>query len=56
MKDSTAVSIQWCMPVNFFGGVALFAFLVYSVQGQMSLSANCKTNLQSHRDYAKEKG
>ena len=24
MKDSTAVSSQWCMPVNFLGGAILF--------------------------------
>ena len=24
MKDFTAVSIQWCMPVNFLGGAIMF--------------------------------
>ena len=24
MKDSTAVSNQWCMPVNLLGGATLF--------------------------------
>ena len=24
MKDSTAVSNQWCMPINFLGGAILF--------------------------------
>ena len=40
MKDSTAVSNQWCMPVNLSGGAILFLPLVYSVQGQRSLSTN----------------
>ena len=34
MKDSTAVSNQWCMPVNLFGGAILFdpCFTQYKVK------------------------
>ena len=36
MKDSTAVSNQWCMPVNFLGGAIIFDpwFTEYKVKGQ----------------------
>ena len=35
MKDSTAISNQWCMPVNFFVGAILFDpwFTQYKVKG-----------------------
>ena len=35
MKDSTAVSNQWCMPVNLLGGATLFdpCFTQYKVKG-----------------------
>ena len=35
MKDSTAVSNQWCMPVNLLGGAIFFApwFTQYKVKG-----------------------
>ena len=35
MKDSTAVSNQWCMPVNLLGGAILFDpwFTQYKAKG-----------------------
>ena len=35
MKDSTAVSNQWCMPVNLLGGAILFDpwFTQFKVEG-----------------------
>ena len=54
MKDSTAVSNQWCMPVNFLGGATLFDpwFTQYMVKGHLVQICKKKKN---QRDYAKEK-
>ena len=54
MKDSTAVSNQWCMPVNLLGGAILFDpwFTHFNVKGyQVQI---CKKFKQNHRDFDKE--
>ena len=55
MKDSTAVSNQWCMPVNLLGGAILFDpwFTQYKVKGHVEQI--CKKFKQNHRDYDREK-
>ena len=55
MKDFTAVSSQWCMPVNLLGGTILFDtwFIQYKVKGYYVQI--CKKFKQNHRDYDEEK-
>ena len=53
MKDSTAVSNQWCMPVILLGGATLFDpwFTQYMVKGHEVQI--CKKFKLHHRDYDK---
>ena len=55
MKDSSAVSNQWCMSVNLLGGAILFDlwFTQYKVKGH--LVQICKKIKQNQRDCDKEK-
>ena len=51
MKDSTAVSSQWCMLVNFLGGAILFDFWFrqYKVIKYKFVKIS-----KNHRDYDKK--
>ena len=53
MKDSTAVSNQWCMPVNLLGGAILFD--PWFTQYKVITYKYVKKFKQNHRDYDKEK-
>ena len=54
MEDSTAVSNQWCMPVNFLCGAILFAPGLISTRSKVVKYIFLKKTLRNHRDYYKE--